>query len=46
MKTAEKVLKERIWRETPDDERRLLLDEYVRDMRLKEEVSSCSRMGS
>lgn len=40
MKTADKVFaRDRHWREAKLDERRLILEEYVTDLRKREEVS-------
>lgn len=40
MKTAEKVFaRDRSWREAEVDERAMILEEYTKDMRIKEEVS-------
>ncbi len=43
IKTAERVFKnDRYWREAEDDERRLILEEYTKDLQMKEEVSDAT----
>ena len=45
MKTADKVFaNDRHWREAKSDERRLILEEYVTDLRKREEVSAMDKL--